>query len=70
MNEKHIPWVEKFRPTNFESIVLDKNNEKMFQGMIKSNYFPNILLYGPPGTGKTTTMMNLVNTFQKRNDQI
>ena len=67
---KHIPWVEKFRPTNFESIVLDKHNEKMFQGMIKANYFPNILLYGPPGTGKTTTIMNLVNTFQKRNDQI
>ena len=42
----------------------------MFQNMIKSNYFPNILLYGPPGTGKTTTIMNLVNTFQKQNDQV
>lgn len=74
MNEKnetkHIPWVEKYRPNTFESIVLDKNNMKMFQNMIKSNYFPNILLYGPPGTGKTTTIMNLVNTFQKQNDQV
>ena len=26
---------------------------------------PNLLLYGPPGTGKTTTIINLINQYQK-----
>lgn len=70
MIHEHVPWVEKYRPSNFESIVLEPNNKKIFQTMLKTNYFPNILVYGPPGTGKTTTIMNLVTTFQKQNDQM
>ena len=30
---------------------------------------PNLLLYGPPGTGKTTTIINLINEYQKKNNQ-
>ena len=37
--------------------------------MIETNHFPNILLYGPPGTGKTTTIINLVNNYQKKHGQ-
>lgn len=70
MTHEHVPWVEKYRPSDFDSIVLEPNNKKIFQTILKTNYFPNILVYGPPGTGKTTTIMNLVTTFQKRNDQI
>jgi len=33
--------------------------------MLKKKNFPNILLYGPPGTGKTTTIINLINEYQK-----
>jgi len=62
-------WVEKYRPTNFENIVLDPLNKEIMTNIIKNNYFPNLLLYGPPGTGKTTTIINLVDKFQKNNNQ-
>ena len=71
MNSKtYIPWVEKYRPTNFKDIVLDKNNKIIFENIIKNLYFPNLLLYGPPGTGKTTTIMNLINLFQTNTNQL
>ena len=59
-----IPWVEKYRPNNFENIVLDPLNKEILSNIIKTSYFPNLLLYGPPGTGKTTTIINLVNSYQ------
>jgi replication factor C subunit 3/5 len=58
------PWVEKYRPTNFNDIVLDPLNQLMMRNIIATGHFPNLLFYGPPGTGKTTTIMNLVNEYQ------
>ncbi len=66
LNE-NIPWVEKYRPTQFDNIVMDENNKKLFKNIIDKKYFPNLLFYGPPGTGKTTTIINLINEFQKGN---
>lgn len=62
------PWVEKYRPTNFEDIVLEPHNRRFFKNIIEQSteYFPNLLLYGPPGTGKTTSILNLVAEYQKR----
>ena len=65
----NIPWVEKYRPTSFENIVLDKINQTILENIIKMNMFPNLLLYGPPGTGKTTTIINLINSYQERYNQ-
>jgi replication factor C subunit 3/5 len=62
-------WVEKYRPTNFESIVLNKDNKKILKNIIETEYFPNLLFYGPPGTGKTTTIINLVNAYQEKLNQ-
>jgi len=59
-----IPWVEKYRPTEFDNIVLDPYNKLILSNIIKTSFFPNLLLYGPPGTGKTTTIINLVNSYQ------
>jgi len=61
-----IPWVEKYRPTEFENIVLDPVNRKLFENILEKKYFPNLLFYGPPGTGKTTSVINLIHEFQKR----
>lgn len=58
------PWVERYRPSNFKDIVLDPLNREIFQNMLDTNYFPNLLFYGPPGTGKTTTIINLINEYQ------
>lgn len=59
------PWVEKYRPTQFENIVLDPLNRQLFREIINKAYFPNLLFYGPPGTGKTTTIMNLIDEYQQ-----
>jgi len=66
INNLCIPLVEKWRPTKFEEIVLDPLNKKILENIINTAYFPNLLLYGPPGTGKTTTIINLINTYQER----
>lgn len=67
-SESHIskPWVEKYRPTDFENIVLDPYNRSIFRKIIQNAYFPNLLFYGPPGTGKTTTIMNLIEEYQTK----
>ena len=61
MTTASTPWVEKYRPMNFDDIVLDPLNKLMMRNIIETGHFPNLLFYGPPGTGKTTTIMNLVN---------
>jgi len=64
-----VPWVEKFRPTDFEHIVLDPMNKMILKNIINTSFFPNLLLYGPPGTGKTTTIINLINSYQEKLQQ-
>jgi replication factor C subunit 3/5 len=64
-----IPLVEFYRPTNFEDIVLDPLNKEILKNIIETSYFPNLLFYGPPGTGKTTSIINLVNAYQEKNNQ-
>lgn len=66
MENNTIPWVEKYRPKEFDDIVLDPINQKLFRNLLDKNHFPNLLFYGPPGTGKTTTIINLINEYQKR----
>jgi len=62
---KNIPWIEKYRPSDFNHIVLDPINRILFENILSKRYFPNLLFYGPPGTGKTTTIINLINEYQK-----
>ncbi len=59
------PWVEKYRPNTFHDIVLDPLNKLLLENIIKNNHFPNLLFYGPPGTGKTTSIINLVKSYQE-----
>ena len=67
MNEKSsIPWVEKYRPSRLKDIVLDEINSNILKSIIEQHHFPNLLLYGPPGTGKTTTIINLIKSYQEK----
>jgi replication factor C subunit 3/5 len=68
--KNNIPWVEKYRPTNFDNIVLDSLNRQIFQRVLEKNYFPNLIFYGPPGTGKTTTIINLIQSYQQKHNEI
>jgi len=69
MESNGIPYVEKYRPVNFDDIVLEPLNKKILKNIIDTGYFPNLLFYGPPGTGKTTTIINLVNAYQEKLNQ-
>lgn len=69
-HDKACPWVEKYRPTHFDDIVLEPLNRDILSNIIKTNTFPNLLLYGPPGTGKTTAIINLINSYQKKYNQV
>jgi replication factor C subunit 3/5 len=69
MASNGVPWVESYRPSKFDEIVLDPLNKKMLKNIIETSYFPNLLFYGPPGTGKTTTIINLVNSYQDKLNQ-
>jgi replication factor C subunit 3/5 len=61
-------WVEKYRPKIFDEIVLEPLNRKILSNIVDTGHFPNLLFYGPPGTGKTTTIINLIDTYQKKNN--
>ena len=66
MTSNGVPWMEFYRPKNFEDIVLDPLNRQILKNIIETSYFPNLLFYGPPGTGKTTTIINLINAYQTK----
>jgi replication factor C subunit 3/5 len=66
LNKEYIPFCEKYRPVEFEGIVLDPLNKQILKNIIDKLYFPNLLFYGPPGTGKTTTIINLINAYQAK----
>jgi len=64
-----IPWVEFYRPSTFDDVVLDPLNKIMMKNIIETSYFPHLLLYGPPGTGKTSSVMILINEYHKKHNQ-
>ena len=65
-----IPLVEKYRPNDFDTIILDDANKLFFTQLKTLDYIPNILLYGPPGTGKTTTILNLIKSYQTTHGEL
>lgn len=52
-----LPWIEKYRPTELNSILSHDRIIKMLQTYIKKRSLPHLLFYGPSGTGKTSTIM-------------
>jgi DNA polymerase III delta prime subunit len=64
------PWVEKYRPQQFEKIILSDVNKRLLNEVIETGYFPNMLFYGSPGTGKTTTIINLIREYQMKHEKI
>jgi DNA polymerase III delta prime subunit len=54
-------WVEKYRPSNLNDLVLTDENRDIINKFIKNQEIPNLLFYGNAGTGKTTLAKILVN---------
>jgi replication factor C subunit 3/5 len=57
MLNNNLPWVEKYRPIKFDSIISHDKIINMLSNLINNNHLPHIIFYGPPGTGKTTTIL-------------
>ena len=67
---ENIPWIEKYRPTIYSDIILDDINKQFFKNIIKQEHIPNLLFFGPPGNGKTTTIINLINLYQQKKNEV
>jgi replication factor C subunit 3/5 len=63
---KMLPWIEKYRPTHIDQIILEDDTKDILFEMIETKNFPNLLLYGPPGTGKTTSIICLLKMYQEK----
>jgi replication factor C small subunit len=47
-------WVEKYRPTKLDDVVLSEDSRGYFNNVKQTGNLPNLLLVGSPGVGKTT----------------
>lgn len=56
-----LPWIEKYRPTKIEDLVVDQVVKSRLKKYLSLNEFPDILIAGVPGIGKTTTILCLAN---------
>lgn len=54
-------WVEKYRPTILDDLVLDETLRKDIQKYAKQGEIPHLLFYGQAGGGKTTLAKIIVN---------
>ena len=52
-----LPWVEKYRPSDLNSIISHEDILNTLKNLINNNKLPHLIFYGPPGTGKTTTIL-------------
>lgn len=60
------PWIEKYRPNNFNEIILTDTTRSLLNNMIDNNEINNSIFYGPPGTGKTTTILCLLKEYSNK----
>ena len=52
-----LPWIEKYRPSNTDEILLDQFLLEKIYKIIEHKCIPNMILTGEPGTGKTSTIL-------------
>ena len=59
MSNKYIPFIEKYKPRNFNDLILSLQMQYKIANIIESNTIPNLIITGSPGTGKTSTILCL-----------
>lgn len=58
-NDEYDKWVDKYRPTNIDDMILTDDLKAYFKNMLDSGKFVNMTLCASPGIGKTTLAMAL-----------
>ena len=62
------PWVEKYRPSNFNEVVGNTKTVRILSDLVDKNVaIPNLLICGPPGCGKTVCVDILCDKLVKEN---
>eukprot|EP00892_Ulva_mutabilis_P011935 jgi/Ulvmu1/9113/UM005_0208.1 len=56
-------WVDKYRPSQFDEFVVNKDKADSLRKLSAKGDFPHILFYGPPGAGKKTLMKAMLRDF-------
>jgi len=56
---KDILWVERYRPSTVEELILSESIKTTFDEIIKGDKIPNLILSGSSGTGKTSAAVVL-----------
>lgn len=56
-------WVEKYRPSSLDEMILEPNVKQSFEQFKKSGEIPNILFLGNAGIGKTSLAKVIVNNL-------
>ena len=56
---KDILWVERYRPSTIDDLILPESIKNTFRDIIGEGKIPNLILSGSPGTGKTSAAIVL-----------
>lgn len=64
---EYLPWIEKYRPSNFSGIISNDQNLTILKNMLIGGSLPHLLFHGISGTGKTSTIIALANELYKNN---
>lgn len=65
---KHLPWIEKYRPTSLSEVRGQESAIMLFREMLSTNRPLHFLFYGPSGTGKTSAVTSFCNELYGENN--
>lgn len=54
--ENSIPWIEKYRPSNIEDMILDENIKRQINIFLNNRQNVHLIITGLPGIGKTSSV--------------
>ena len=61
----NLPLIERYRPKNFNDILLNDSLKIKLKSILKSKQLPNLIIIGEASTGKTSTVLYLAKKIYK-----